>query len=149
MLTIIKRIQSPLPPSFTHTHFPMIHSSNFKPSKCLFTIKKWAWFSLVMQSLDWNGLLNSINDSSKPLNSLEVLRVSTVFAPLIKSFYLYLLRNWNNVCCDAEATPKSLMRVMGIHGLTLYHLKSHLQAKFQFFLGIIIFLCQKMYGNSK
>ncbi|PQQ19544.1 uncharacterized protein Pyn_07360 [Prunus yedoensis var. nudiflora] len=27
-----------------------------------------------------------------------------------------------------KATPKSLMRVMGIHGLTLYHLKSHLQA---------------------
>ncbi|KAH9773939.1 GMC OxRdtase N domain-containing protein [Citrus sinensis] len=26
-----------------------------------------------------------------------------------------------------EATPKSLMRVMGIPGLTLYHLKSHLQ----------------------
>lgn len=26
-----------------------------------------------------------------------------------------------------EATPKSLMRVMGVHGLTLYHLKSHLQ----------------------
>nr|XP_009609404.1 myb family transcription factor PHL8-like isoform X1 [Nicotiana tomentosiformis] len=26
-----------------------------------------------------------------------------------------------------EATPKSLMRVMNIHGLTLYHLKSHLQ----------------------
>ncbi|CAK9136332.1 unnamed protein product [Ilex paraguariensis] len=28
---------------------------------------------------------------------------------------------------EKEATPKSLMRVMGIHGLTLYHLKSHLQ----------------------
>ncbi|XLR65474.1 hypothetical protein S83_016146, partial [Arachis hypogaea] len=26
-----------------------------------------------------------------------------------------------------KATPKSLMRVMGIQGLTLYHLKSHLQ----------------------
>ncbi|XP_073021528.1 myb family transcription factor PHL8-like [Primulina eburnea] len=26
-----------------------------------------------------------------------------------------------------KATPKSLMRAMGIHGLTLYHLKSHLQ----------------------
>ncbi|XP_021998850.1 myb family transcription factor PHL8 isoform X2 [Helianthus annuus] len=26
-----------------------------------------------------------------------------------------------------ETTPKSLMRVMSIHGLTLYHLKSHLQ----------------------
>lgn len=27
----------------------------------------------------------------------------------------------------AEATPKTIMRVMGIPGLTLYHLKSHLQ----------------------
>ncbi|KAM2556400.1 hypothetical protein TB2_013633 [Malus domestica] len=26
-----------------------------------------------------------------------------------------------------KATPKSLMRMMGIHGLTLYHLKSHRQ----------------------
>ncbi|EYU22410.1 hypothetical protein ABFS82_05G008300 [Erythranthe guttata] len=26
-----------------------------------------------------------------------------------------------------KATPKSLMRIMSIHGLTLYHLKSHLQ----------------------
>ncbi|BBG94253.1 Glucose-methanol-choline oxidoreductase family protein, partial [Prunus dulcis] len=33
-----------------------------------------------------------------------------------------------------KATPKSLMRVMGIHGLTLYHLKSHLQAYFSLFL---------------
>lgn len=35
-----------------------------------------------------------------------------------------------NICCfidNVEATPKSLMRVMNIHGLTLYHLKSHLQ----------------------
>lgn len=26
-----------------------------------------------------------------------------------------------------EATPKTIMRVMGVKGLTLYHLKSHLQ----------------------
>lgn len=27
----------------------------------------------------------------------------------------------------AEATPKTIMRTMGVKGLTLYHLKSHLQ----------------------
>lgn len=29
----------------------------------------------------------------------------------------------------AEATPKTIMRLMGIPGLTLYHLKSHLQVR--------------------
>jgi hypothetical protein len=28
-----------------------------------------------------------------------------------------------------EATPKTIMRVMGVKGLTLYHLKSHLQVR--------------------
>lgn len=27
----------------------------------------------------------------------------------------------------AEATPKTIMRAMGVKGLTLFHLKSHLQ----------------------
>lgn len=27
----------------------------------------------------------------------------------------------------AEATPKTIMRTMGVKGLTLFHLKSHLQ----------------------
>ncbi|KAM7487443.1 hypothetical protein LguiB_024927 [Lonicera macranthoides] len=34
-----------------------------------------------------------------------------------------------------KATPKSLMRVMAIQGLTLYHLKSHLQACSKYRLG--------------
>ena len=30
-------------------------------------------------------------------------------------------------CMYAEATPKAIMRTMGVKGLTLFHLKSHLQ----------------------
>ncbi|CAA0834676.1 Homeodomain-like superfamily protein [Striga hermonthica] len=39
-----------------------------------------------------------------------------------------------------KATPKSLMRVMGISGLTLYHLKSHLQANIYIYINILFLL---------
>ncbi|CAK7328458.1 unnamed protein product [Dovyalis caffra] len=34
---------------------------------------------------------------------------------------------WNVIDLLLEATPKTIMRTMGVKGLTLYHLKSHLQ----------------------
>ncbi|KAL7180432.1 hypothetical protein ACSBR1_043601 [Camellia fascicularis] len=34
---------------------------------------------------------------------------------------------WNGDAEDKEATPKTIMRTMGVKGLALYHLKSHLQ----------------------
>ncbi|RYR64847.1 hypothetical protein Ahy_A03g010881 isoform C [Arachis hypogaea] len=49
----------------------------------------------------------------------------------------------NQLGGSEKATPKSLMRVMGIPGLTLYHLKSHLQA-FPFLL--LAFTHSKYHG---
>lgn len=51
--------------------------------------------------------------------------------------HIYIVVYTNNFldffCIWSEATPKALMRMMGIPGLTLYHLKSHLQALLCFF----------------
>ena len=38
-----------------------------------------------------------------------------------------------------EATPKTVMRVMGVRGLTLYHLKSHLQVRGRLFLLVKLY----------
>ncbi|KAI7986056.1 hypothetical protein LOK49_LG14G00954 [Camellia lanceoleosa] len=47
---------------------------------------------------------------------------------------------WNGDAEDKEATPKTIMRTMGVKGLALYHLKSHLQYRFsKFFLMICKF----------
>lgn len=37
----------------------------------------------------------------------------------------------------AEATPKAIMRTMGVKGLTLFHLKSHLQVSFSIHMKLI------------
>lgn len=64
--------------------------------------------------------------------------------PLLPS--LFLIKSLKSyICCDAEATPKSLMRIMAIHGLTLYHLKSHLQARFHCFCFHLICLVSEIY----
>lgn len=49
------------------------------------------------------------------------------------SYKLTKGRSPSNSCnINAEATPKTIMRLMGVPGLTLYHLKSHLQVDMEF-----------------
>lgn len=47
---------------------------------------------------------------------------------MIKYLFIDWFKLWH-----IEATPKTIMRVMGVKGLTLYHLKSHLQVWIQIF----------------
>ncbi|KAF8392035.1 hypothetical protein HHK36_022375 [Tetracentron sinense] len=53
--------------------------------------------------------------------------VGTSGAGLIKPSKLMIIFPISFLNCIAEATPKTIMRTMDVKGLTLYHLKSHLQ----------------------
>ncbi|KAL3641873.1 hypothetical protein CASFOL_012688 [Castilleja foliolosa] len=75
----------------------------------------WRWMSLVRGSYAWQRLRSRrqwqwLSSSVRAALRVGLRRVVRLIAPVFD-----------------EATPKSLMRVMGINGLTLYHLKSHLQ----------------------
>lgn len=86
---------------------------------------------LLMQSQGSNGLENSMNVLFMLFLNLEELRVSfdTLFITVffLSPLYIYIYIDYFGFDWSIEATPKSVMRMMGVPGLTLYHLKSHLQ----------------------
>ena len=47
-----------------------------------------------------------------------------------------------------EATPKTIMRVMGVKGLTLYHLKSHLQVQWKCLVFALMEFISTWAGSS-
>lgn len=112
-----------------------------------------------MLSLGSNGLQNFIKDLLTLSITLEVQTVKLLMIVLFDFFFLKKIYELLTRCSKfsfvylyiwAEATPKSLMRVMGIPGLTLYHLKSHLQASFTFrWIQLIHLCCSWSYGKKK
>ncbi|KAK3042666.1 hypothetical protein RJ639_000918 [Escallonia herrerae] len=72
----------------------------------------------------------NINDLSKFLMHHVPPMISYMFSYVAMDLHLYVvsfLLLTSSLYKFSEATPKTIMRVMGVKGLTLYHLKSHLQ----------------------
>ena len=56
-------------------------------------------------------------------------------------FTLIVNINYNCDIISTEATPKTIMRVMAVKGLTLYHLKSHLQVSVLLHTSFFLLYC--------
>ncbi len=74
------------------------------------------------------GADSKLTSFSNPFSKFSSHSHLPLSLPHALSLSLSQKKKKKNIGC-AEATPKSVMRVMGIKGLTLYHLKSHLQVR--------------------